>query len=55
MNKYINEDQVEDYIAYNIKQIAEYNDVSIEEATENVRYYMDYLVNSVAAHMENQS
>lgn len=52
MNNYINENQVEDYIEYNIKQTMEMNSVTADEAVESVRYYMDLLVNNVASHME---
>ena len=49
----INEEQVLEYILYNIKQTMQVNNISSEEAVESVRYYMDYLVNHVANQMGN--
>lgn len=49
----INEEQVLEYILYNIKQTMRVNNIPLEEAVESVRYYMDYLVNHVANQMEN--
>lgn len=49
----INEDQVAEYIMYNIRQTMEQNNISLEEASESVRYYFDLLFNSVASQMEN--
>lgn len=53
MKNDINEDQVEEYIAYNIRQVIETNGITKDEAVESVRYYMDYLVNQVAGAMED--
>jgi len=49
----INEEQVLEYISYNIKQTMQVNNIQLDEAVESVRYYMDYLVNNVANQMEN--
>lgn len=49
----INEDQVAEYIIYNIRQTMEQNNISLEEAAESVRYYFDLLFNSVIAQMED--
>ena len=49
----INEEQVLEYISYNIKQTMQVNNIQLDEAVESVRYYMDYLVNNVASQMEN--
>jgi len=49
----INEDQVAEYIMYNIRQTMEQNNISLEEAAESVRYYFDLLFNSVIAQMED--
>ena len=49
----INEEQVLEYISYNIKQTMQVNNIQLDEAVESVRYYMDYLVNHVASQMEN--
>ena len=50
----INEDQVVEYIKYNIKQVMNMSSATFEEAVENVRYYMDFLISSVMTQMENQ-
>lgn len=52
MQNNINESQVEDYIRYNIQKAMEINGITIEEAVEGVRYYMDWLVNQVSNQME---
>lgn len=49
----INEDQVAEYIMYNIRQTMEQNNISLEESVESVRYYFDLLFNSVIAQMED--
>ena len=49
----INEDQVAEYITYNIQQTMEQCNIPIEEAAESVRYYFDLLFNSVIAQMED--
>lgn len=49
----INEDQVVEYIEYNIHQTMEQYGIPVEEAIESVRYYFDLLFNSVIAQMEN--
>lgn len=49
----INEDQVVEYIEYNIHQTMEQYGITVEEAIESVRYYFDLLFNSVIAQMEN--
>lgn len=53
MKNVISEDQVIDYIKYDIRKIIEVNHITKEEAVESVRYYFDYLINSVARQMEN--
>lgn len=49
----INEDQVAEYITYNINQTMEQCGIPMEEAVESVRYYFDLLFNSVVSQMEN--
>lgn len=49
----INEDQVAEYIEYNIHQTMAQYGITVEEAIESVRYYFDLLFNSVIAQMEN--
>lgn len=49
----INEDQVAEYITYNIQQTMEQCNISIEEAAESVRYYFDILFNQAVSQMEN--
>lgn len=49
----INEEQVLEYISYNIKQTMQVNNIQLDEAVESVRYYMDYLVDNVANQMKN--
>lgn len=49
MDEIINESQVLDFICYNIQETAKMNGIAFEEAVENVRYYMDYLVDEAAS------
>lgn len=49
----INEDQVVEYLMYNIHQAMDMTSMNMEEAIESVRYYFDLLFNSVIAQMEN--
>lgn len=49
----INEDQVVDYLMYNIEQAMNMTSMTFEEAVECTRYYMDCLINSVVTQMEN--
>lgn len=49
MDEIINESQVLDFIYYNIQEIVKMNGITFDEAVENVRYYMDYLVDEVAS------
>lgn len=49
----INEDQVVEYLMYNIHQAMDMTNMNMEEAVEYVRYYMDCLISSVMTQMEN--